>query len=44
MEQKTKRIEELDVLRGVALCGIFLVNMVDFSGSALRAGTFAARG
>jgi uncharacterized protein len=44
MDQKAKRIEELDVLRGVALCGIFLVNMVDFSGSALRAGTFAARG
>lgn len=44
MKQTADRIAELDVLRGVALCGIFLVNMVDFSGSALRAGTFAARG
>ena len=44
MQRKADRIEELDVLRGVALCGIFLVNMVDFSGSALRVGTFTARG
>ena len=43
-EGTSNRIHELDVLRGVALCGIFLVNMVDFSGSALRVGTFAARG
>ncbi|MFN6113462.1 MAG: DUF418 domain-containing protein [Bacteroidota bacterium] len=44
MNFKPDRIKELDVMRGVALGGIFLVNMVDFSGSALRAGTFASRG
>jgi len=44
VNSKPNRIRELDVMRGVALCGIFLVNMVDFSGSALRAGTFASRG
>lgn len=44
MNVNANRIQELDVMRGVALCGIFLVNMVDFSGSALRDGTFAARG
>lgn len=44
MHSRTDRIEELDVLRGVALCGIFLVNMIDFSGSALRAGTLTMRG
>lgn len=44
MYSKPDRIQELDVLRGVALCGIFLVNMVDFSGSALRDGTFGMRG
>ena len=44
MNRTADRIEELDVLRGIALCGIFLVNMVDFSGSGLRAGTFAVRG
>lgn len=38
------RIAALDVLRGFALFGILLVNMLDFSGSALRAGTLGMRG
>lgn len=39
-----ERIIGLDVLRGFALFGVLLVNMVDFSGSAFRAGTFGLRG
>lgn len=39
-----ERIAALDVLRGFALFGVLLVNMLDFSGSALRAGTLGARG
>lgn len=38
------RIIVLDVLRGFALFGILLVNMLDFSGSALRLGTLGSRG
>lgn len=38
------RIIVLDVLRGFALFGVLLVNMLDFSGSALRAGTLGERG
>ncbi len=38
------RIVALDVLRGFALFGVLLVNMLDFSGSALRAGTLGLRG
>ncbi len=38
------RILVLDVLRGFALFGVLLVNMLDFSGSALRAGTLGTRG
>jgi uncharacterized protein len=39
-----ERIAALDILRGFALFGILLVNMLDFSGSALRANTLGARG
>jgi uncharacterized protein len=39
-----ERIVVLDVLRGFALFGVLLVNMLDFSGSALRAGTLGMRG
>jgi uncharacterized protein len=39
-----ERIAALDMLRGFALFGILLVNMLDFSGSALRANTLGARG
>ncbi|MBK8026582.1 MAG: DUF418 domain-containing protein [Chloroflexi bacterium] len=38
------RIIVLDVLRGFALFGVLLVNMLDFSGSGLRAGTLGTRG
>ncbi|HRF97388.1 MAG TPA: DUF418 domain-containing protein, partial [Aggregatilineales bacterium] len=38
------RIVALDVLRGFALFGVLLVNMLDFSGSALRMGTLGMRG
>ncbi|MBL8152842.1 MAG: DUF418 domain-containing protein [Anaerolineae bacterium] len=38
------RIVSLDVLRGFALFGVLLVNMLDFSGSALRTGTVGIRG
>jgi uncharacterized protein len=33
----TDRLAELDVLRGVALFGVFLVNMVEFAGDGLMA-------
>jgi uncharacterized protein len=39
-----ERIVALDVLRGFALLGIFVVNMVDFSGSGFRLGTIGTRG
>jgi uncharacterized protein len=39
-----ERIAILDILRGFALIGIFLVNMLDFSGSGLRADTIGLRG
>jgi uncharacterized protein len=39
-----ERIAALDILRGFALFGILLVNMLDFSGSALRLETLGARG
>jgi uncharacterized protein len=39
-----QRIAALDVLRGFALLGVLLVNMLDFSSSALRVGTLGARG
>jgi uncharacterized protein len=39
-----ERIVVLDVLRGFALLGVFLVNMLDFSSSALRADTLGSRG
>jgi uncharacterized protein len=39
-----ERIIALDVLRGFALFGIFVVNMIDFSGSGLRLGTLGERG
>jgi uncharacterized protein len=39
-----ERLVALDVLRGFALFGILLVNMLDFSGSALRMGTLGMRG
>lgn len=39
-----ERLVALDVLRGFALFGVLLVNMLDFSGSALRANTLGARG
>ncbi len=39
-----QRIIALDVLRGFALFGVLLVNMLDFSSSALRADTIGARG
>lgn len=38
------RIVALDVLRGFALFGVLMVNMLDFSGSALRMGTLGMRG
>jgi len=38
------RIVALDVLRGFALFGVLLVNMLDFSSSALRANTLGMRG
>lgn len=38
------RIAVLDVLRGFALFGVLLVNMLDFSGSALRVNTLGERG
>lgn len=39
-----QRITALDVLRGFALFGVLLVNMLDFSSSALRADTIGTRG
>jgi uncharacterized protein len=39
-----QRLISLDVLRGFALFGVLLVNMLDFSGSALRAETLGMRG
>jgi uncharacterized protein len=39
-----ERIIALDILRGFALLGVLLVNMLDFSGSALRLNTLGARG
>jgi uncharacterized protein len=39
-----QRIATLDVLRGFALFGVLLVNMLDFSSSALRSDTLGARG
>lgn len=39
-----QRIATLDILRGFALFGVFLVNMLDFSSSALRSDTLGARG
>ncbi len=39
-----ERIVVLDVLRGFALFGVFLVNMLDFSSSALRTDTLGERG
>jgi uncharacterized protein len=39
-----ERIAVLDILRGFALFGILLVNMLDFSGSGLRANTIGSRG
>ncbi|MCU0513716.1 MAG: DUF418 domain-containing protein [Anaerolineae bacterium] len=44
MKPIQERIIALDVLRGVALGGIFIVNMLDFSGSALRLNTLGSRG
>lgn len=38
------RLIALDVLRGFALFGVLLVNMLDFSGSGLRLGTLGSRG
>lgn len=38
------RIVVLDVLRGFALFGVLLVNMLDFSGSGIRAETLGMRG
>lgn len=38
------RIVVLDVLRGFALFGVLLVNMLDFSSSALRVDTLGTRG
>jgi len=38
------RIVALDVLRGFALFGVLMVNMLDFSSSALRASTLGMRG
>ncbi|MCU0474593.1 MAG: DUF418 domain-containing protein [Anaerolineae bacterium] len=40
----THRLLALDVLRGFALLGIFVVNMVDFSSSGFRLGTLGVRG
>ena len=39
-----QRITALDVLRGFALFGVLLVNMLDFSSSALRVDTIGVRG
>lgn len=39
-----ERIVVLDVLRGFALFGVLLVNMLDFSSSALRTDTLGIRG
>ncbi len=39
-----ERLVPLDILRGFALFGVLLVNMLDFSGSALRASTLGVRG
>ena len=39
-----QRITALDVLRGFALFGVLLVNMLDFSSSALRVDTLGVRG
>lgn len=39
-----QRITALDILRGFALFGVLLVNMIDFSSSALRLDTLGARG
>lgn len=39
-----QRITALDVLRGFALLGVLLVNMLDFSSSALRTDMIGARG
>lgn len=38
------RIAALDILRGFALFGVLLVNMLDFSSSALRVDTLGTRG
>ncbi|HEX2909136.1 MAG TPA: DUF418 domain-containing protein [Phototrophicaceae bacterium] len=40
----TQRIAAIDVLRGFALGGILLVNILDFGSSAFRAGTLGIRG
>lgn len=39
-----ERIAVLDILRGFALFGVLMVNMLDFSGSGLRASTLGMRG
>jgi len=39
-----ERISSLDVLRGFALLGVLMVNLVDFSSSALRLDTLGIRG
>lgn len=44
VEPLKDRLIALDVLRGFALFGVLLVNMLDFSGSALRANTIGIRG
>lgn len=44
MKPIQERLLVLDILRGFALFGVLLVNMLDFSGSGLRAGTLGARG
>jgi uncharacterized protein len=44
LQSVQNRIVALDVLRGFALFGVLLVNMLDFSSSALRAETLGARG
>lgn len=40
----SERISSLDVLRGFALIGVLMVNLLDFSSSALRLDTLGIRG
>lgn len=44
LQPTRERILVLDILRGFALFGVLLVNMLDFSGSGLRMGTIGSRG